>query len=148
MKKASSSPILLDVNVLLALAWPNHAFHSSASRRLEGYRGRWATCALTELGFIRISSNPALIRVAKTPAEAARLLSAMVADPRHVYLEGLPSPTSESFVTGFDAILGSKQVTDSYLVSLARLHRATLMTFDTRLRALALSETETEILTS
>jgi uncharacterized protein len=89
MKKASSDLLLLDVNVLLALAWPNHQFHAAASQRLESSREHWATCALTQLGFIRLSSNPAAVATAKTPAEAARLLSLMVRDPLHVYLKSL-----------------------------------------------------------
>ncbi len=66
MKKASSDLLLLDVNVLLALAWPNHQFHAAAIAALSS-RARWATCALTQLGFIRLSSNPAAIATAKSP---------------------------------------------------------------------------------
>ena len=84
--KASSDLLLLDVNVLLALVWPNHQFHTAATQRLESSHQGWATCALTQLDFIRISSNPAALATAKTPAEAARLLGAMVRDPLHVYL--------------------------------------------------------------
>ena len=40
MKKESSKLLLLDVNVLLALAWPNHQFHATATRRLERSRDR------------------------------------------------------------------------------------------------------------
>ena len=65
MKKESSSLYLLDANVLLALAWPNHQFHAAATRAMGRSRGRWATCALTQLGFIRLSSNPAAIPGAK-----------------------------------------------------------------------------------
>lgn len=148
MKKASSSLLLLDVNVLLALAWPNHPFHAAASRRFEGSKERWATCAITQLGFIRISSSPAAIPAAKSPAEAARLLAAMVSDPFHVYLDMLPAPVSKGFIPGLQQILGSKQVTDAYLLFLARRHRATLLTFDLRLKALAGSALGTEILTA
>ena len=53
MRKGSSEqpkgPLLLDVNVLLALAWPNHQFHVAAIERLERKKERWATCALTQL---------------------------------------------------------------------------------------------------
>jgi uncharacterized protein len=144
MKRTSSDLILLDINVLLALAWPNHQFHAAASKRLEAAKERWATCALTELGFIRLSSNPAVIPTATTAAQAARLLAAMAADPRHVYLERLPSPTHSA--SGFEQVLGSRQVTDAYLLALARRHRAVFVTFDTRLRALAGTETRTEVL--
>ena len=115
MKKASSELLLLDVNVLLALAWPNHQFHAGATRRLESSRGRWASCALTQLGFIRLSSNPAAVPAAKTPAEAATLLAAMVKDRQHVYLKVLNAPSGRESLRVFQEILGSKQVTDAYL---------------------------------
>lgn len=148
MKKASSKLLLLDVNVLLALAWPNHQFHAAARKRLYGSRDRWATCALTQLGFIRISSNPAAVGTAKSPAEAAQLLTVMTSDRLHVYLEALPAPVSRAFLGSFEAILGSQQVTDAYLSSLARTRKATLVTFDTRLAALSGSAAEVEILSA
>jgi toxin-antitoxin system PIN domain toxin len=146
MKKASSELLLLDVNVLLALTWPNHQFHGAATRRLESSRNRWATCALTQLGFIRLSSNPAAVTAAKTPAEAATLLAVMVKDPLHVYLKSLSAPSDEESIQVFERILGTKQVTDAYLLRLARQHRAKLITFDTKLRDLARNETEIETL--
>jgi len=147
MKKESSSLRLLDVNVLLALAWPNHQFHAAALRELQVRRDRWATCALTQLGFIRLSSNPAAIPTAKSPAEAAALLEAMVADPLHVYLESLPSPVAKGCREAFAQVLGSRQVTDAYLLMLARRNRAIFVTFDTRLEGLADPETRIRVLT-
>jgi predicted nucleic acid-binding protein len=94
MKKASSDLLLLDVNVLLAIAWPNHQFHAAAIAALSS-QNRWATCALTQLGFIRLSSNPAAIPTAKTPQEATGLLARLVADSLHTYLDSLPAPVSE-----------------------------------------------------
>jgi uncharacterized protein len=145
MTKASSDLLLLDVNVLLALAWPNHQFHAAATRRLEPARERWATCALTQLGFVRLSSNPAAVTTAKTPAEAARLLALMVRDPLHVYLKSLRAPSDGPCIRVFERILGSKQVTDAYLLSLARQHSAKLMTFDARLRAATRNGEELEV---
>jgi toxin-antitoxin system PIN domain toxin len=147
MKTDSSSLLLLDVNVLLALAWPNHQFHVAALRALQSRRDRWATCALTQLGFIRLSSNPAAIPTAKGPAEAAALLEAMVADPLHVYLESLPSPVAKGCREAFARILGSRQVTDAYLLTLARRNRAIFVTFDTKLEGLADPETRIRVLT-
>jgi hypothetical protein len=147
MKKGSSNLLLLDVNVLLALAWPNHQFHAAATRRLERSRDRWATCALTELGFIRLSSNPAAVAPAKTPAEAAALLGVLTDDPLHVFLESLPSPVGEEFRASVSGILGSRQVTDAYLLLLAHRSGAVFVTFDTRLRALAGPDTETDVIT-
>lgn len=148
MKRASSKLLLLDVNVLLALAWPNHQFHACALKRLEGSRDRWATCALTQLGFIRLSSNPAAVGTAKSPGEAGWLLGAMVSDSLHVYLDVLPPPVSKAFMASFHTILGSQQVTDAYLLSLARTRKATLLTFDGRLEALSGSADDVETLSS
>src|SRR5512137_2417140 len=89
-----ASPMLLDVNVLVALAWPNHQFHRLARGRLERSREPWATCALTQLGFIRLSSNPAVVGISKTPLEAAALLAQFLRDPQHVYLDSLPAPAA------------------------------------------------------
>ena len=45
---------LLDVNVLLALAWPNHMHHADSKAWFdrEAPHG-WATCALTQLSLNR-----------------------------------------------------------------------------------------------
>jgi hypothetical protein len=43
------------------------------------------SCVITQLGFIRLSSNPAAVR----PFEAARMLATMTQDPAHVFLDGL-----------------------------------------------------------
>jgi toxin-antitoxin system PIN domain toxin len=146
MKKASSELLLLDVNVLLAIAWPNHQFHAAARRRLERTRSRWATCALTQLGFVRLSSNPAVVTAAKRPAEAVALLAVLVSDGRHEYLASLPSPAEAETRPIFDTLLGAGQVTDAYLLGLARRHKAVLVTFDARLQELSRSASEVEIL--
>jgi toxin-antitoxin system PIN domain toxin len=144
MKKDSSNLLLLDINVLIALSWSIHPFHSAATRRMEGSRERWATCALTQLGFIRISSASSANPSPKTPAEAAALLQIMTSDSLHVYLDSLPPPTER----WMQRALGTKQVTDAYLLALAEWNGATLLTFDTRLRALAGSAAKTEVLTA
>ena len=146
MKKGSSSILLLDVNVLVAMAWPNHQFHLAAIQALETNPDRWATCALTQLGFISLSSNLAAIPTAKSPAEAVSLLEAIVADPLHVYLESLPSPVGKDARGALEKILGYKQVTDAYLLNLARSNDATFVTFDTRLKHMAGAETRLKIL--
>jgi toxin-antitoxin system PIN domain toxin len=133
---------LLDANVLLALAWPNHLFHSAATRRMVGSRDRWATCAVTQLAFIRISCVTAVVPSRKTPAEATAILSMMMADSLHVYLDSLPPPAE----VWMQRAHGTKQVTDAYLLALAERHRATFLTFDAKLRALAGSRAKTEVL--
>ncbi len=148
MKKASSEILLLDVNVLLALAWPNHQFHGATLRRLERSRESWATCALTELGFVRLSSNPAAVGVRKSPAEAAALLRSLVGDPHHLYLENLPAPSHPQVAGCFARILGCQQVTDAYLLRLAEARGARLVTFDSRIVAMAQDKGAVEVLGS
>jgi toxin-antitoxin system PIN domain toxin len=128
---------LLDVNVLLALAWPSHEFHGTAHRWWTASSKRWATCALTELGFIRLSSNPGFTSDAVTPYEAATLLERLVALERHEYWSELPHLSREDF----RRMTGHKQVTDFYLTKLARLHKAKVATFDSRIQAITGPET-------
>jgi len=112
MASSEARLLLLDVNALLALAWPNHQFHAAILARLEQRRlPQWATCALTQLGFVRLSSNPKVVGVQKTPAEAVGLLAELTRDQQHVYLENLPPlPRTESV---FRHLLGHQQVTDA-----------------------------------
>jgi hypothetical protein len=147
MKRGSSNTLLLDVNVLLALAWPHHQFFPTVRKRLESHRGRWATCALTELGFIRLSANPRVVGQHRTPADAADLLAAMTADPKHVYIEVLPSPVEGAGSSSFNKILGHRQVTDLYLLLLAERNHARLVTFDSRIRELTGGGDRVEVLT-
>ena len=131
MKKDSSDLLLLDVNVLVALAWENHQFYAAATGRLEKRGQRWATCALTQLGFIRLSSNPASVQPAVSPAEAAALLAVMTQDRWHTYLAESWPPAEEA--SSFARVRGHQQVTDVYLLALARRHGARLLTCDARL---------------
>jgi uncharacterized protein len=131
MESSESRPLLLDVNALLALAWPNHQFHDAILLRLERQPApRWATCALTQLGFVRLSSNPKIVEVRKTPAEAVALLADLTRDQQHVYLETLPALPDTASV--FGQLLGHQQVTDAYLLGIAEASGATLLTFDRR----------------
>lgn len=79
--------------------------------------------------------------------EAALLLKTMVSDARHVFLEKMDSPTEPHLLPAFQRILGSKQVTDLYLLALAAQHKARLVTFDTRLGAMNGQYGSIEVLT-
>jgi uncharacterized protein len=50
---------LLDVNVLLALSDPMHVHHLATHHWFAAVgQFAWATCPLTENGFIRVASHP------------------------------------------------------------------------------------------
>ncbi len=128
---------LLDVNVLLALAWPNHQFHNAAAKWfLKNKAKKWSTCALTELAFIRLSSNPAFTEEFVNPATAAALLEKMK-DKNHVFLDKERSPAKITW----DKIHSHKTVTDFYLLHLAVTHRVKLVTFDAGIAAINNSHT-------
>jgi toxin-antitoxin system PIN domain toxin len=122
-------PALLDTNVLLALAWPNHQHHAAAHRWFQrNSRDGWHTCALTQIAFVRLSSNPSYTPAAVTPMNAARLLAAFMEHPSHRLLEQLPAIAPEMF----ERALGHQQANDAYLVRLAEHGKITLATFDRR----------------
>jgi hypothetical protein len=128
--------LLLDANVLLALAWPNHPFHQRAVARLmRRERRRWATCLLTQAAFVRLSSNPAIIPGATSPAEAGEMLGRLIDDPHHVFLEA-GSKQLARLQELLTRCHGHNQVNDAFLIWLAQCHGASVVTFDAPLRHL------------
>lgn len=121
---------LLDVNVLVALAWPNHIHHARAIAWFGSVReDGWATCPVTESGFIRVSSNARVIPEARTPAAAIAHLGRMRHLPGHVFWSDDVSPTDPS-ATAFGRVVGHRQVTDAHLLTIAIRNGGRLATFD------------------
>lgn len=120
---------LLDVNVLIALLDSGHIQHDNARQWLtDNIEDGWASCPLTQNGCIRIMSQPAYPGNL-TPAEVSARLSRAVTTQWHQFW-----PDSVTLV-GNDAIawnrvLGSRQVTDTYLLALAASNNGRLVTFD------------------
>jgi len=127
---------LLDTNVLIALLWPSHVQHDLAVKWFTRRRSKgWATCPLTEAGFVRIVSNPAFSRDAVTPREAAGVLAANTAAKDHSFWPAEPPFANAVAFTGV-RLVGHQQVTDAYLLGLA-LHRGgVLATLDQRIATL------------
>jgi uncharacterized protein len=139
------SVALLDTNVLLALAWPNHQHHAQAHQWFGAHaRKGWATCAFTQLGFVRLSSNPAYTPSAVTPRDAAALLATLVAHKAHRFLNS-PAAADPAIYTH---TLGHQQVNDAWLVGVARRSKGRLVTLDTRLPVHALKNEVEVIATS
>ncbi|MEA2236633.1 MAG: uncharacterized protein QOC81_1357 [Thermoanaerobaculia bacterium] len=146
MASSKARVLLLDVNALVALAWPTHQFHVAVRQRLEHHpTQKWATCLLTQLGFVRLSSNPAIVDPHQTPGQAISLLRRLTADEQHLYFDELPRLASvEKTVL---RLLGHQQVTDAYLVAVAEANDATLLTLDRRLVATFVARDRVEVLT-
>ncbi|MCH7228668.1 PIN domain-containing protein [Haloferula sp. A504] len=122
---------LLDVNVLVAWGWADHADHYRAARWIGEMIHRADTTLLTsaipELGFIRVSLQRAGGRL--SPSEATRVLHGLIRTlgTSHRFLAddlsstlGLP-----------EWCLGASRSTDAHLVALANDHNARLATLDT-----------------
>ena len=116
---ASRSPYLLDINVLLAAIWANHPQHARAFAWLSGKSV--LLCPLSELGFLRISTNKKAINAPM--AEARKLLAKFVVDRQADRISD-DLPAMDSHPTR------SEVVTDLYLADLAAKHGARLGTFD------------------
>lgn len=127
---------LLDTNLLISLLWPSHEQHELALKWFTRHRAKgWATCPITQAGFVRIVSNPAFSRDAVQPREAIHVLSANTAAKDHVFWpDELPVAAAVAF-TGV-RLMGHQQVTDAYLLGLAIRRGGVLATLDQRITTL------------
>jgi hypothetical protein len=124
---------LLDVNALVALAWDSHVHHAAMRAWFAANASTgWATCPITESGFVRVSSNPIVLPSAIGVDAARGVLSALRAHPGHQFL------TDDVSISDGDVpvISGYRQVTDAHLLTLSRRRGMRLITFDTRILAL------------
>jgi toxin-antitoxin system PIN domain toxin len=122
---------LLDVNVLIALAWPNHPQHSAAhawfaEKKVSG----WGTCMVTQLGFVRVSSHPKVDGHVSTQ-EAIQKLLEIIAVPGHTFWpEPADGYANKTFTKTLPDTLTHGQVTDAYLATVAELNGGKLATLD------------------
>jgi uncharacterized protein len=121
---------LLDVNVLLALGYATHVHYERVQYWLVQQREllapssvKLATCAITELGFIRVASGPA--RLASSVAEARAGLRTLKLRERMLFVGDR--------VTGTELppwVAKSPDTTDGHLFMLAKANGARLATLD------------------
>jgi uncharacterized protein len=135
---------LLDVNALVALAWDSHIHHLSMRQWfVANASAGWATCPVTESGFVRVSTNPKVLASPIGITDARRVLSALRAVGGHRFLVDDVSLVDEDIPT----IAGYRQVTDAHLLTLARRRGIRLVTFDAAIVALAKGQ-DVELLTA
>ncbi len=111
---------LLDVNFLFACGWDIHADYTRANRWLAEVAS-FATCPLTELGFIRVSLSPAF---GAGLSDALESLAAILRMRNHRFL------SDSTRAHQLPRVRGTKEVSDAHLVLLARSHHLRLATFD------------------
>ncbi|MEP7294581.1 MAG: TA system VapC family ribonuclease toxin [Burkholderiales bacterium] len=120
---------LLDVNVLVALLDGGHLHHRTATDWLGSHMSAgWASCPLTENGCVRILSLASYPN-AQLPAEVAKRLAGAVAGGRHEFWADSLS-LLEPRRLSWSHVLGSRRVTDAYLLALAVERKGRLVTFD------------------
>ena len=124
---------LLDVNALVALAWDTHVHHEAMAVWFDERTGPWATCPVSEAGFVRISSNPKVLAGALSADEARSVLAELREIGEHRFL------VSDVSMTDADVprIVGHRQVTDALLLTVARRAGVPLVTFDGAIATLA-----------
>lgn len=125
------SVYLLDVNLLIALCDPMHLHHEAAHHWFGAVgRSAWATCPITENGFVRIASHPTY---PNRPGDAPAVLAIL----RHFCTDAGHHFWSDSVSLGDILLPGASfihsQVTDLYLLGLAVAQSGRLATFDRRI---------------
>jgi len=115
--------------MLVALFDHSHVHHRRASNWWKEWQDQgWASCTLTENGFVRVISGRGYSAPIAT-AEAIRLLQEQIRLGGH---EFWTDDISIADPSRFDhaRILGPSQITDVYLLALAVKNAGRLVTFD------------------
>ena len=136
---------LLDVNVLIALVYELHIGHTKVHAWFDEVRPKyWATCPVTEAGFVRIASN---LRLSDHPVEVSetlQMLGLITRRPGHRFWP-MDISLAEAVQPFQDRLFGHRQVTDAYLLGMAIKNRGRLVTLDRAIKILAGSEFENHV---
>jgi hypothetical protein len=117
---------LLDGNVIIALAFPDHMHASRARPWFANLDDSFATCPITQGSLVRF-----LLRQGSDVAGAKAVLTSFTDLPHHVFW---PDSIGYGDVR-MGGVVGHGQVTDAYLAQLARANGGRLATFDEGLAA-------------
>lgn len=141
---ARARPALLDVNLLVALFDPDHIHHDAAHDWfVDNKEDGWATCPITENGVVRILSNLRYSPAAEPPARIVDRLRAFCESGGHVFWpDDVSLREGKWFVAG--APVSHRQITDVYLLGLAKRHGGRLATFDRTIPVRAVSSAVAE----
>jgi len=120
---------LLDVNVLLALLDRAHVHHLRAKKWFTGQApSGWASCPLTQNGFIRVISQPRYPKPI-TARQAMDLLDSATSTSLHEFWPADQTLLDDSKLER-NLVHGPSQVADLYLLLLAVSRNGLLATFD------------------
>ena len=109
---------LLDVNVLIALLDRDHVDHQRVRRWIGAEIAHgWASCAITQNGFVRIISQPRYPSPVP-PSQAIAKLARAAATDHHQFWPCSVSLLDDELID-HSRLHGHRQVTDAYLLALA-----------------------------
>jgi toxin-antitoxin system PIN domain toxin len=118
---------LADGNLLVALTVVDHIHHDAALAWFVQDEPTLATCPITEGTLLRF-----LLRAGRPASEAVAVLEAIRSQDWHRFWpDAIPFEGSQ-----LSGVIGHRQVTDAYLVALARHNTGQLATLDRGLAAL------------
>ena len=121
---------LLDVNVLVALFNPQHTHHEMAHDWFADHQANgWATSAITQNGFVRVLTSPASDVGVIRAAELVDRLRQFCSNKHHVFWAESVSLT-DAKIFNPALIRGHRQVSDIYLLGLAKKMGGYLATLD------------------
>jgi toxin-antitoxin system PIN domain toxin len=114
--------LLLDANLLIALSYPDHIHHGLSTKWFAELNPKFATCPITQGALARFT-----MRIVPNGAMPAKQ-----------FLEGLAAMPGHEFWTDdvdyrnlpWKQIFGYRQLTDAYLVTLAKNRGGRLATLD------------------
>ena len=121
---------LLDVNALIALGDTDHTGHQAMQKWFAAHSSHgWATCPIVENGMVRVLSQPSYPSGQRAPAAVIAYLRRLKAAAHYEFWQDDISLSDEKL---FDPayIVGARQVTDVYLLGLARRHEGKVVSFD------------------
>jgi toxin-antitoxin system PIN domain toxin len=118
---------LLDINTLIALGHTAHVHHARAIAWYQSLPAKdtLCTCAITELGFVRVAVQAGLQPDVVSARKALAALKTSSATPFEIVSDGLGADRLPAFART------PSKLTDGHLLELAREHHAQLATLDT-----------------
>lgn len=138
--------IVLDVNVLVALARADHPDHARARSWWQSRADAGETMTTADLvwvGVIRILTHPRVFREPSSVTDAFAFVRTVMSQPTYLALRAAPELLADFEALCTEAGAGGNLATDAYIAALARRFGARVATFDRdfrRFRGIELDE--------
>ena len=127
---------LVDVGVWLAAVWGRHVHHPVAADWFNAEADDIAFCRVTQMGLLRLLSNPAVMRDdAIDRSQAWRTYDQLGADERVLWIDEPAELDAIWRTISARDDQSHKLWTDDYLAAFAQASEATLVTLDRKMPA-------------